>query len=275
MRRLAHYTDTYGPLVPVRAPTVITVHDTTFITHADTHDAWVPRWLGGLARATWPRAKAIIAVSEVTARDLRSLGVPAEKIHVIHHGIDHAEVAEGPPPKGLAKGKYFAYLGNIEPRKDLPTLIGAFNRALTQLPSDVELAIAGKHAWGPALPQSSFADKRVKVLGWLSDEELSRFMAHSLAFVYPSRYEGFGLPPLEALHLGASVIVGDTPVARETLGEHANYFRPGDEEALAAQLLRAVALYGEPSPSSRKHTEDFTWRRAAERTVGVYKSVLP
>lgn len=271
---LLHYTDTYGPLVPVRAPIVVTVHDTTFITHKEAHDAWVSRWLSWLAGATWPRAQAIIAVSQVTADDLQSAGVPAEKIHVIHHGIDHTETPKGPPPKGLVKGKYFAYLGNIEPRKDLPTLIGAFNRASARLPPDVELAIAGKHAWGPALPQFSVAGNRIKVLGWLSDEELSSLMAHSLAFVYPSRYEGFGLPPLEALHLGAQVIVGDTPVARETLGKHAQYFDPGDEEALAEQLLRAAADKGQSNASSREHTEAFTWRRAAQRTAELYKSIL-
>jgi glycosyltransferase involved in cell wall biosynthesis len=268
-----HYTDTYGPLMRGNAPVVVTVHDTTFLTHPELHDRWVTIWLSALSRATWSRAQAIISVSELTARDLEAVGVPREKVVVIPHGVDHADAREEGAPAGLTAGRYFAYAGNIEPRKDVPTLLSAFERVLDQLPEDVVLAITGRHAWGPALDVPQRVKDRIVFTGWLSDAQLCGFMAHSMAFVYPSKYEGFGLPPLEALHLGARVIVGDTPVARETLAQHAEFFTPGDVEALAELLVGALKPDTRDREQIRQHTAQFTWDRAARETLAVYRSV--
>lgn len=269
-----HYTDTYGPLASGKKPVVITVHDTTFLTHPELHDRWVTVWLSTLARRTWSRADAIISVSELTARDLETVGVPRDRVVVIPHGVDHADAGNTGAPAGLQAGRYFAYAGNIEPRKDVPTLLAAFEQVLDDLPPDVVLAITGKHAWGPALDVPDRVKDRIRFTGWLTNEELCGFMAQSMAFVYPSKYEGFGLPPLEALHLGARVIVGDTPVARETLGKHAEFFVPGDVNALAGLLTGALGPDLRDSGEVAAHTAQFTWRQAAERTLDVYRSVL-
>ncbi len=269
-----HYTDTYGPIYPVSRPVVITVHDTTFVTHPEMHDGWVVKWLTTLARLSWPRAHSIIAVSEVTAEDIQSLGVAEDRIRVIPHGVDHAgRLPLGGPPLGLTAEKYFAYVGNIEPRKDLPTLVHAFRAARQSLPDDVLLAIAGKHAWGPELAALVAGDPRIRMVGWLSEHELSNFMANCLAFIYPSRYEGFGLPPLEALHLGARVIVGDTPVAREVLSDQVLYFDPGDVPGLA-KLLRFASSTRDRPGDANAYTAEFTWQRAARRTLDVYREVV-
>lgn len=268
-----HYTDTYGPLVRRGKPLVVTVHDTTFLTHPELHDRWVTHWLSALSKPTWSRAAAIISVSELTARDLEEVGVARDRIIVIPHGVDHASADGTGAPAGLTAGRYFAYAGNIEPRKDVPTLLAAFDRVLDDLPEDVVLAITGKHAWGPALDVPDRVKRRIRFTGWLSDAELNGFMANSLAFVYPSKYEGFGLPPLEALHLGARVIVGDTPVARETLASHADFFTPGDIDALCQLLLAALEPDARDRDAVAAHTSRFTWDKAAAATADVYRSV--
>ncbi|MBY4107524.1 glycosyltransferase family 4 protein [Rhodococcus fascians] len=269
-----HYTDTYGPLYGGKVPTVITVHDTTFITHRESHDAWVANWLGFMCRRTWGNAKQIIAVSDVTARDIINLGVDPDKVTVVHHGIDHTSHNEGEQIDRLKNVPYFAYLGNIEPRKGLPVLIEAFKTALPFLPSDCVLAIAGKNAWGDEVEQLVGNESRILILGRIDEESIWPFMKNSLAFVYPSQYEGFGLPPLEALNLGANVIVGDTPVARETLQGHARYFPPSDSKRLTEMLIESISPTGHNVAAQLQYARKFTWAHAADRTLEVYRRAL-
>ncbi|HWC33189.1 MAG TPA: glycosyltransferase family 1 protein [Mycobacteriales bacterium] len=268
-----HYTDTYGPLVRSR-PLVVTVHDTTFLTHPELHDPRMVRWLTTLTERSWRRADALIAVSEVTSADLRRAGVPAERIRVIHLGVDHV-AQEQVSDRLVPPGRYFCYVGNIEPRKGVDTLLTAFGAAAGSLPQDVDLILVGKHAWGahPVAVPKEVRD-RIHFLGWVDDPEVFGLMARSLAVVYPSRYEGFGLPPLEALATGASVIVGDTPVAREVLGDHAEYIPVGDHAALRDALLRTVEA-GIGDKSARvAHARSFSWWETALATEALYRDLV-
>jgi glycosyltransferase involved in cell wall biosynthesis len=269
-----HYPDTYGPIISRGRPTVITVHDTTFLTHTATHDAWVSNWLSYMTRYSWPRATRIIAVSDVTATDLLDNGVPADKITVIPHGVDHIlrqELSSIDETKGR---RYIAYMGNIEPRKDVPTLLRAFTKILDEIPNDIDLILAGKVAWGPALPETLLAHGRIRTLGYLPESRLAGFLRNASVFVYPSVYEGFGLPPLEALRLGTRVVAGDTPVARETLADQADFFLPGDSDELGRVLVR-ILRGSDTSASARvAHAKQYTWAKAAEATARVYQSAL-
>lgn len=273
---LVHYTDTYGPLRS-STPIVVTVHDTTFLTHPELHDGSVVRWLSHLAERTWPRVDRFVAVTEVTKQDMVRAGVEASRISVVHHGVDHVlrVTAGGGLPEGLVAGRYFVFLGNLEPRKNLATLLRAFHAAADSLPSDVKLAIAGKFAWGdqPMLELEDLVRSgRVLHLGFVSDSTAVALIKECAAFVYPSSYEGFGLPPLEAQLLGAPVIVGDNPAAREVLGADAVFVEPRSVEALSDALISALSTVGDRG-NRIEWASRFTWRRAARQTADVYSEV--
>ena len=156
-------------------------------------------------------------------------------------------------------------VGTVEPRKNLPLLVSA-HRLLPEAPP---LVLVGGARWAGEVA----ASPRVHLTGYVPDEDLRRIVAGARVLAYPSRREGFGLPPLEALACGVPVVVSDLPVLREVLGGHARFVPVGDAEALSAGL--AATLSEERTPAgtaaARAHAASFTWERFAGRIVQVYR----
>jgi glycosyltransferase involved in cell wall biosynthesis len=275
-----------------RRPSVITVHDLSIYAHPE----WFPGELPGSqtfsTRITVPRsveaARRIIAVSESTKQDIeRVFGVSAERIDVVPEGSEEV-AAGGDAEDRLAKyhlrpGDYVFFVGTLEPRKNLPTAIRAFVRAASRewLPKSTVFAIAGAHGWkyegileAIAVANERLGSERVRLLGYLSQRDKVAVMGEARAFLFPSHYEGFGLPLVEAMRLGTPVITSNVSSMPEVCGDAAILVEPEDEERMAVALRDIFgdsALAAAMRAKGRERGELFTWERAARETLEVYR----
>jgi glycosyltransferase involved in cell wall biosynthesis len=261
-----------------RAAGVVTVHDLSFLLHADTVTPAVLRYREHVPTAV-ARAGAVITVSEaVRAEVVEHLGVPAERVHAVPLGVSPQWSAAAPPDPGTRTAlglpaDYLLFVGTLEPRKGLATLMDVL-RLLQARGQDVPpLVLAGPAGWGPPVDGSGLSPGSVVRLGWVDDAQLRQVVAGATALVLPSRYEGFGLPPLEAFACGTPVVASDLPVLREVSGPLASYAPVGDAEAFAEAVLRVLDDDGGPDArlARRDRAAGFTWERCAQRTLAVYR----
>src|SRR5262245_4471000 len=175
----------------------------------------------------------VFAISEYTARDLHeTLGVPAERIHVAYPAAKPEFRADGPAADLGAP--YVLTVATLEPRKNLQVLVDAHRL----LGGDLLLAVAGGEGWGE---QPELGGERVRRLGYVSDEELARLYRGASVAGYPSRFEGFGLPVLEAMACGCPVVVSAHSSLDEASGDAAERADPDDPAAVAEAIERALA----------------------------------
>lgn len=250
---------------PVRSPVplVATFHDLAVLRQPQAFNAWTRRYsaltLPRIARA----ASAIIAVSEFTKSEVVSLlGVPPQKVRVIPNGVTAVFRAEGP----RAEGDYVLAVSTLEPRKNLQTLVEAFARAGLD---GCELRIVGERGWGDVRVDG----QRVRELGFVPDDELARLYRGARCVAYVSRYEGFGLPVLEALACGAPVVAADLPPIREFADGAAVAVDPADAAAIAAGLGEAIARHEELAARGPATAAPYEWERTARETLTVYREV--
>jgi glycosyltransferase involved in cell wall biosynthesis len=240
----------YAPLRP-RVPTVVTVHDLAVLRHAEAFPRWtrtyVPRAVPHMVRA----ATRVIAVSEFTAGEVEELlQVPRDRIRVVPNGVEPVFTPDGP----RAEGDYVLAVGTLEPRKNLARTIEATARA------GAELRVVGAEGWGDVHP----AGAHVTWLGRLDDGELARQYRGARCVVYASLYEGFGIPVLEALACGASVVTSRGGATEEVAGGQATLVDPYDVESIAAGIDAA-------QPGDPAFARAFTWDETARRTREVYE----
>jgi glycosyltransferase involved in cell wall biosynthesis len=228
------------------------------------------------------RAARLIAVSQATGRDIvRLLGIPQRRISVVYEGVDHALFRPG-GPRPLAD-PYLLYVGSEHPRKNLELLLHAFAllKAGGRFPR-LRLLKVGPAGGGEApfrartlaLLRSFGVGADVVFTERVLESELPNLYSHAECFVYPSRYEGFGLPPLEAMSCGCPVIVSDADALVEVSGPGAFVCPRDDPSALARlleRLLRDRDLRAETAERGRLHAEAFSWQRSAEATLAVYR----
>jgi glycosyltransferase involved in cell wall biosynthesis len=254
-----HCTSLRAPLHS-RVPVVVTVHDVAPLRHPEAFNAWMRRYTS----ATLPRivrsAAAVITVSAFQRSELRSLlRVPEERIHVVHQGVGPPFTGDGP----AAEGDYMLAVATLEPRKNLPTLIEGFRRSGLEC----ELRVAGDAGWGDV----EVGGERVRRLGRVSDEELAALYRGARCLVYPSAYEGFGLPVLEAMAAGTAAVCPAGPPYDEFAAGVAVACDSADPESIAAALREAVARRDELGALGRERAAQFTWERTARSTVDVYR----
>jgi glycosyltransferase involved in cell wall biosynthesis len=283
---LLHCPDFIPPFVRT-CPAVITVHDLGFLRFPQTVTEESRRYYGQVARAV-RSAQRTIVVSESTARDLAELvDAPMERVRVVPNGLDPHFLAP-PDPDATARARarwgldrpYVLFLGTLEPRKDIPTLLRAF-AAVRERHPDLLLALVGRHGW---LYQSIFAtleqlglQSDVRHVEDAADADLVPLFDGATAFAFPSLYEGFGLPALEALARGVPSVVAETSSLPEVVGDAALLHPPGDQEALADALLRLVeddALRAELRRRGPERAARFSWERAARETLAVYREAI-
>jgi glycosyltransferase involved in cell wall biosynthesis len=271
-----------------RCPAVITVHDLAFLRFPDTKTAASLRYYGQVPRAVRD-AEAIIAVSRATARDLSELlGVPRDRMRVIHHGVDptyrpladRAAVRAFCAQRGLPE-EFVLWVGTQEPRKNLPCLFAGFAAAKDRLPPGKgNLVIAGPRGWGFEAIDAAFQEagiaRETTFFGPATEADLVLLYNAAWAFAFPSLYEGFGLPPLEAMACGVPVLASNAPAMPEVLRDAALYFAPGDPEALAELLVRVAhepALAAALSAAGVAHAAAFRWEATAAATLDLYREV--
>jgi glycosyltransferase involved in cell wall biosynthesis len=164
-------------------------------------------------------------------------------------------------------------VGTLEPRKGLDVLLTAYRSLLADSVDPVPpLVLVGAPGWGPALDRAGIPAGAVVEAGWLDQDRLRKVVAGASCLAFPSRYEGFGLPPLEALAAGIPVVASDLAACREVLGAHARYAPVGDAEAFATELAAALRD-GSPTDGTarRAHARAFTWAACTDATVAAYQ----
>jgi glycosyltransferase involved in cell wall biosynthesis len=281
-----HCTDFIPPFYYGGA-TVITVHDLAFLLYPHFLTRRSARYYGLIDRAV-RHATHIIAVSEATKRDLvRLTGAPESKITVIYEAaepiyypIHDQRVLSQIHEKYHLPEQVILFVGTIEPRKNLPTLIRAFRALIDGYKAEADLAIVGKQGWlyddVYELVDELGLKNRVHFLGRVPTADLPHLYNASQMLVLPSYYEGFGLPPLEAMACGVPVIVSDTPAMSEAVADAAIRVAPEDDEGFTVAMWRLLsddALRAEMIAKGLKRAESFSWRRAAEETLKVYHKV--
>ena len=286
--RLFHGTNYDVPLWGGAAK-VLTVHDLSQFVHPETHERRgvlrARRRLPLMAHA----ADAVLVPTEAMRREVGEyLKAAAGKVFVVHEAARSCFRPLAPPEaEGVLRGmgvggEFLLAVGTIEPRKNLATLVRAFEDVLRERPgAPLRLVLAGGRGWltGPLFEsiERSPARGRVVLTGYVSDEQLRALYSACRVFVYPSIYEGFGLPPLEAMSCGAAVVAGRTPATEEVTAGAARLFDPRDPSALARTLLELLehddarrAL----SEAGLARAAHFSWERAARATLDVYGEAL-
>lgn len=268
-------------LPPVgRAAGVVTVHDLSFLRTRGTVDAASLAYRELVPRSI-DRAALVLTPSQAVADEVAAeYGTDPARVLATPLGVspgwletrrpDAAELAA----RGLPTD-YVVAVGTLEPRKGLQTLVDAFDRLLRSDPGAPDLVLVGPQGWGAALDLSRLPAGRVHLTGFLGDEELRRVLAGSRGLAYPSLYEGFGLPPLEALACGRPVVVSDLPVMHEVVAGHGSYVPVGDVDALAEAIGRLPREDDEQAQAARRrHAAAFTWTECARRTRAAYATAL-
>ncbi|MEM2592743.1 MAG: glycosyltransferase family 1 protein [Thermofilaceae archaeon] len=272
-----------------RILTVFTLHDLIFLFHPETHKP-LNRWFLTLMMPRFLRAAdAVIAVSECTKRDaVRAYGIPEEKITVIYEGVSPRFRPADPEAVQAVRAKYglpehfILYVGTIEPRKNLVALLEAYAAILTRNTQHaIRLVIVGKKGW---LYEGFFRrlrelglEERVHFTGYVPDEDLPALYSAADLFVFPSLYEGFGLPVLEAMACGVPVVCSNTSSLPEVAGDAALLVNPTDVQALAAAIERALtdeALRASLRARGMERARRFTWEETALRTLKVYQRAM-
>ncbi len=269
-------------------PGVATVHDLAVLLWPETLPARV-RWsqipfLG----STVERAARLVAVSESTARDLvAAFPAAAGKVEVIWNGvdpawrpIDAARIAAVRERLDAPRG-YFLYAGTLEPRKNVGLLLEAWRRLRDEEPElALPLLIAGPEGWKHerlAAQLDALAGAGVRRLGRLPLEELREVVGAATAFVYPSLYEGFGLPVAEAMAAGVAAIVSEIPSLTEVAGDAALTVHPDDPEELAHALSRLASepeLAAELGRRGVERARRYSWEESSRRLAAVFRSAL-
>jgi glycosyltransferase involved in cell wall biosynthesis len=230
----------------------------------------------------------VIAVSEATKRDIvRLTGTPENKITVIYEAADSLYTPiHDPQALGRVHAQYhlperfILFVGTIEPRKNLPTLVRAYHGLVEKYKSDADLAIVGRRGWlyddvYNLVEQLGLQD-RVHFLGRVPTLDLLYLYNASRMLVLPSYYEGFGLPPLEAMACGVPVIVSDTSVMPEVVGDAALRVAHEDVEGFTVAMWRLLTdndLREDMIAKGAKRVKCFSWERAARETLQVYAKV--
>ena len=247
------------------AAQVVTVHDIAFEALPHAFDPAFRRVARFAHRAAARRAGAVICVSESTAVEVRARwGVPAERIVVAHHGPGQ----ELPPtPAPAAPGGYFLYVGDDEPRKNLPGLLAAYRAYRETAPAagPLDLVLAGSAHAG--------AEPGVRADADPGADRLAALYAGAAALVHASWHEGFGLTLLEAMNAGVPVLAAPSAAAREVCGDAARYADPDDARSFAAamaELSAGAALRRELATRGRARASAFTWAESARRHLAAY-----
>jgi glycosyltransferase involved in cell wall biosynthesis len=246
----------WGPhgTLPVtgRIPAVATVHDFTSITMPGRHRLRTILSFNLFIGASLEKAARVACVSRAVADEaMRGFGVPPSKIEIVPNGVSELFTPGG------EEGDFILYAGTLEPRKGIDVLLSAWSSLPVPRP---RLVLCGDAGWRTRVPEG------IEVTGYVTRERLRELYRGARAFVYPSRYEGFGIPPLEAMACGAPVIATRTGAIPEFAGDAALLVDPGDRNALRAALIRLLGdaeLRRELRARGPERARAWTWDRGA------------
>jgi glycosyltransferase involved in cell wall biosynthesis len=281
-----HCTDYLIPRLR-RTPVVATLYDAIPLAHPEWANQRLRRVKNWLLRAGASDADLVIAISHAAVEDLvEHYKIPAARIRIVPLGVDDKWFAAPSPSaidaicrtRGVRAG-CFLFVGTLQPRKNLGTLIAAYDSLPAAVRSQHQLIIAGQYGWGAedlrTVLEARRGGREVIWLDYVSREELHVLYAIACALVFPSLSEGFGLPVLEALASGTAVIASDLPVLREVAGHSATFINPRDIEQLADAMNSAAnSSPGEETAAQlRAWAQRFQWSTCASRTLAIYSEL--
>lgn len=282
-----------SPLFP-NVPTVVTVHDVIPLVLPHYGNSLHARAYARLVSAAARKANAIITVSETSKKDIvRVLGVPTDRVHVIYNAVDHnlRQICDEAALEGVRDargitGDFLLYFGGFDERKNVERIIRAFHAARPRLHHPCQLVLAGslnlvgEHPLYPD-PRPLIArlglEEQVIVTGRIPEEEKALLYSAATAFVFPSLYEGFGIPVLEAMACGAPTITSNDSSLPEVAGDAALLVDPTSVDAIAEAMVRLVGDAGLREQLRRKgfqRVSQFSWEESALKTVEVYRQVI-
>ncbi len=272
----------------VAAARVVTLHDATFFSDSAVHSPLKAGFFRTAIRLAVRSADALVVPSAATRDEVvRFVGGSAERFHVAHHGVDTARfrpVAEAERRRvaaslGLEGRRYIAFLGTLEPRKNVPALVRAWVDAVGADPEPPALVLAGGAGWDTQIgPVVDAVPSRLTVLrpGYLPLEDLAGYLAGAQVVAYPSLGEGFGLPVLEAMACGAAVLTTRMLSLPEVGGDAVAYTGTGDAEISAGLrlMLDDADLRRRLSAAAQRRAGLFTWAASARAHLAAYEAAL-
>ncbi len=283
---LFHYTDHALSLFQTTRPTIITVHDIAYVRFPNLLNKSRQIYKKNILRISIERADIIIADSFSTKRDIiKYYGVKEEKIKVVHLGVERrfrpiSDVEEYRLRNNLPS-KMILNVGTLEPRKNVVTLIKAFKKLREKGCKDYKLAIAGEKGWlyRQIFKEASLGniEQEILFLGVVSDDDLPMLYNCADVFVYPSLYEGFGLPPLEAMACGIPVITSNTSSLPEVVGDAGIMVDPTDPDSLCEAMLNVLTnkeMRRRMSSKGLKRSKLFSWEKSAKEILEIYDEAL-
>jgi alpha-1,3-rhamnosyl/mannosyltransferase len=277
--------------VPFRSevPVAVTIHDLSWLEYADTHPLERVRWLEKAMPRVVADAAAVIVDSDFTRKALLAAFVcKPERVHAIHLGVaphfrprSPAQTAASLDRLGLRHGGYVLTVGTIEPRKNIGHAVAAHAALPAALRSRYPLVVAGARGWlGASLEhqlRARDAAHELRFLGHVDDEVLAALYSGAALFVFPSLYEGFGLPPLEAMASGVPAVVSNRASLPEIAGDAACLLDPDLPDkttSLLGSLLDDEGARAELAMRGLRRAALFTWDECAARTLAVYRALL-
>jgi glycosyltransferase involved in cell wall biosynthesis len=275
---LVQYT---GPPVSP-CPVVTVVHDVAFALFPSFYRPSERLWMRRTIPASMRRAAGVVTVSEFSKREIqRVYGIPAERITVALDGIDPVFTDPVPRPS-LVEPPFFLTVGNQQPRKNLLTLISAYRILVERYPDIPERLVVVGQEWAHREARTLRAEAgdlvregRVTFTGYVEDKLLVGLLRRATAFAYPSVYEGFGLPPVEAMAAGAPALVGDIPVMREVVADAALRLPPNDPAAWAEGLHRVASdssFRQSLVEGGRVRASRYSWDHTARQVLSALQS---
>ncbi len=270
----------------IRCPSVVTIHDVAFLDRA-VHRLRSHLYLTALTLLALRKAVRVVCVSEYTAgRLVERFPWVRAKTRVIGEGLSERFAPQPAAAVDAFRARhdldrpYALFVGTIEPRKNVPRLLRAFERAAVRGRLPHQLVLVGASGWktGPVWTayQQSRMRERIRFLGYVGDEDLPAAYAGADLFVYPSLHEGFGLPPLEAMACGSPVLTSNSSALAEVSGPAAATVNPEDEDALAEEIERLLSdpdRRRELAATGSRHVRRFRWPEVAEQFVALYREV--
>ena len=270
----------------LRCPTVVTVHDLAFL-DASLHRMRSHLYLSALTALAVRKADRIICVSRHTRDQLVDhFPAVADRARVVTEGVGRSFTPRPPAAVEAFRARYglperyILFVGTFEPRKNLARLVDAFEKAVRSTGAPDVLVLCGGSGWKNddvfARIGRSPVRSRIRVLGYVPDDELATAYSGCSLFVYPSLSEGFGLPPVEAMACGAPVVTSDAGALPETVGDAALLVDPGATDAISDAMIRVLSddqLRSQLIVSGAAHARTLSWDAVAAQTIEIYQEI--
>lgn len=271
---------------PTKAAALVSVYDLTTLRFPELADAHT-RTFPGLIRRAIRRGATIHTMSSYVRDEIVDhFGVEPERVHVVPGGVRGTPAGnrtedDDVVDRLVGSDRYVLALGTVEPRKDLPTLVAAFDLLAADDP-ELRLVVAGADGWGAeglarALARARFAQRIVRI-GWVEEADRPALLRNATVYAYPSLYEGFGFPPLEAMSVGVPVVATRTGSLPEVCGSGADLVPPRDPDALAeamGQAIQDTRHRDDLVRRGRENVERYSWSSAADQFAKLLTSLGP